>query len=82
MAGGRRPTRKGEAMAAPTGLPLVGKVLLASALGCGATGVLFLQDYTLLGLVLCAVALADLGLVWLLWWWSLACRADPRPSSR
>jgi len=30
----------------------------------------------MLGLVLCAVALADLGLVWLLWWWSLACRAD------
>jgi hypothetical protein len=64
------------------GIPLVGKILLLSALVCGATGVLFLQDYTALGLVLCAVALADLCLVCVLWWWSLACHAAARPSSR
>jgi hypothetical protein len=69
-------------MAAPTGLPLVGKLLLASALGCGAMGVLFLQEYTVLGLVLCAVALADLCLVWLLRWWSRAGHRDPSPSRR
>ena len=64
-------------MAGPTSLPLVGKLLLASALGCGASGVLLLQDYALLGLVLCVLALADLCLVWLLWRWSLAGPATP-----
>ena len=69
-------------MAGPTSLPLVGKLLLASALGCGATGVLLLQDYALLGLVLCVLALADLCLVWLLWRWSLAGHAGSSPSAR
>jgi hypothetical protein len=46
-----------------TSMGLVGKLLLLSALGCGATGVLLLQDHGPLGLALCAVALADLALV-------------------
>jgi hypothetical protein len=69
-------------MARATGIPLVGKMLLASALGCGATGVLLLRDYPLLGLVLGGLALADLCLVWLLRWWWLACHSDARPSPR
>ena len=69
-------------MAGSTRLPLVGKLLLASALGCGAIGVLLLQDYTALGLVLCAVAIADLGLVWLLRWSSPAGHSDARASRR
>ena len=69
-------------MARATGMPLVGQLLLASALGCGASGVLLLQDYPLLGLVLCALALADLGLVFLLRWWWLACCSDASPSPR
>jgi hypothetical protein len=47
---------------------LVGKLLLLSALGCGATGVLLLQDHGPLGLALCALALADLALVGVLRW--------------
>ena len=48
------------------GNPLVGKILLLSALGCGATSALLLPVDGMLGLVLAAVALADLALVWLL----------------
>jgi hypothetical protein len=69
-------------MARATGIPFVGKLLLASALGCGASGLLLLQNFTMLGLVLCAVALADLGLVWLLRLWWLACHSDASPSPR
>jgi hypothetical protein len=70
-------------MARATRVPLVGKMLLASALGCGAMGVLLLQDHAGLGFLLCAVALADLCLVWLLWrWWSFAGHADPSPAPR
>jgi hypothetical protein len=69
MAGARRLTRKGEAMVGRTRLPFVAKTLLASALGGGATGVLFLPEHPALGLVLCTVALFDVCLVGLLWWW-------------
>jgi hypothetical protein len=69
-------------MAGPTSLPLVGKLLLASALGCAATGVLLLPEYPVLGLPLCALALADLCLVWLLWRRSLAFHAASSPSPR
>ena len=69
-------------MAGSTRLPLVGKLLLASALGCAAIGVLLLQDHTALGLVLCAVAIADLGLVWLLRWSSPAGHSGARASQR
>jgi hypothetical protein len=56
-------------LARPTG-GLVEKTLLVSALGCGVTGVLFLSEHTAVGLALCAVASADLVLLWL-----LRCRA-------
>jgi hypothetical protein len=80
MAGACRPTRKGKAMVGRIRIPLVGRLLLASALGCGATGILLLPMHRALGLVLCVVAVVDLCLVWLLRWWSPA--GQPAPSPR
>jgi hypothetical protein len=53
-------------MAKASGNRLIGRILLLSALGCGASGLLLLPVHAMFGLVLSAVALADLGLVWLL----------------
>jgi hypothetical protein len=53
-------------MARSIGPQFVGNTLRLCALGCGATGVLLLPIHPMLGMALCTLALADLGLVWLL----------------
>ncbi len=69
-------------MARPTGPGLIDKTLLASALGCGATGVVFLADYPMVGVALCALALADLCLFWLLRWRAPGYRVEAGVSPR
>jgi len=53
-------------MARSIGAHFVRNTLRLCALGCGVTGVLLLPVYPMVGVALCAVAVADLGLVWLL----------------
>lgn len=53
-------------MATSIGAHFVGNTLRLCALGCGVTGVLLLPVYPMVGVALCAMAIADLGLVWLL----------------
>lgn len=53
-------------MAKPIGVHFVGNTLRLCALGCGVTGVLLLPVYPMVGAALCAVSIADLGLVRLL----------------
>jgi len=53
-------------MARSIGAHFVRNTLQLCALGCGVTGVLLLPVYPMVGAALSAVAVADLGLVWLL----------------
>jgi hypothetical protein len=53
-------------MAKTEGSRLVGTTLRLCALGSGVTGVTLLPVYPIVGAALCVVAVADLGLFWLL----------------
>jgi hypothetical protein len=53
-------------MAKSDGNRLVGTTLRLCALGSGVTGVILLPVYPIVGTALCVVAVADLGLFWLL----------------
>jgi len=53
-------------MATSIGAHFVGNTLRLCALGCGVTGVLLLPVYPMVGVALCAMAIADLGLARLL----------------